>query len=298
MKRAVFYTYSPPIHTEREVCLYRQIRQSFSSLRETNSKIEVCLFSFDRENPILDKICRQYSVFLRQMGQVENLFQNYDKRIREIWGKYSYSHKWISLALSREMDVDSILLVDADTWFFKDPEDIFERYEEEAIGTPFLRKSASEMRKSNIRDLCRQCEDFFNVPHVETNLIRSSVLLMNKEGLGKYCDHFDYFHETLWKLISFIKNLRENGDYSQNNCRNVDKIIHMGFYHIEELAAAVYLSYLKIKMNYLDISDVWQGSDFFLNGPGKNLLPVMVHYTNRHTRFFFDWKKSKHYLFK
>ena len=293
MKKAIFYTYSPPDHTQKEVWLYRQLKESFSSLREQNSQIEVCLISFDRKNLILDKICREFSVSLKEMGSVENFFPNSNKF--KIMNSYAYSHKWISLALSRKMNMDSILLVDADTWFFKDPDEIFEKYREDARGTPFLRTSALETRKTAIRDMCRQCENVFDVSHVRANLIRSSVFLMNQNILEEYCSHFNYFHDILWKLFFFMKQyLDKNHDIS---CEPyMDKIAHIGFYHLEELAAAVYLSHLKIKMHYFDSFDVWQGSDFFLYKSED--IPVMAHYTTRHTQNFFDWKKSKSYLFK
>ena len=308
MKNVICYSYSPPGDELREINLYRQLYHSFKSLRERNPKIDIYLFVFDEENSDLERMIRPFNVNLKKMGDIRKLLGQQSDIKRNTLSKYPYSHKWILLSLMKDIDCDSLMYVDVDTYFFADPEKIFKKHKMSAYGTPFLRESASSERKISIGNLCQQCEHYFKIANIRKRLLRSSIVLFQQKEIKNYCENFDCFYDILWTLIlamatnnpgmlpasdyvAPLKNYLKINRIGKNKIA-LDEIFHMGTYHLEELAAAIYFSKIKIDVRYLDYSDVWQGSDFFKNKFNAFRPPVLAHYTNRHTQAFLSWRKT------
>ena len=159
--------------------------------------------------------------------------------------------------------------------FFPVLKKLFDTSISQVRGTPFLRATAPHQRKRQIEDLCRQCEDYFNVKGVRNNLIRSSVILLPREVIERF------FHDkaSLFQDI-FTSLLGQRGGPSLGSDRH----------HLDEFAWAIFLTHLKIPLTPFTPGQIWEKSDYITR---PSSLPILSHYGSEHTRRFYHWVKGR-----
>jgi hypothetical protein len=99
--------------------------QSIRSLRLHNRRISVCLFVFNGVSEALQREAERWHVTLIQLGTYRDWLQGYHPR-GWLLALYPALHKFLVLSEADTTGLSQALFLDCDTFFFDDPEILFE----------------------------------------------------------------------------------------------------------------------------------------------------------------------------
>ncbi len=100
--------------------------QSIRSLRSYNRRIPVCLFVFNGVSAAIEREAERWRVMLLPLGDYRDWLQGYHPR-GQILAMYPTLHKFLVLSEADTTGLRQALYLDCDTFFFDDPELLFEQ---------------------------------------------------------------------------------------------------------------------------------------------------------------------------
>ena len=106
----------------------RQFELSVASLRESNARIPIVLFSHGLLAPEIADICNRCGVMVCYQGLYRDRLAALSPRSGDAMARYPVLHKSLNFAELAAAGAQQVLCCDLDTIFFTDVERVFERY--------------------------------------------------------------------------------------------------------------------------------------------------------------------------
>jgi hypothetical protein len=119
LSRAIYHALYP-----RSPCYERQWLQSVRSLRRHNPEIPVYLAHYGEPSEVVRAEVKRQDIILLQ-SDYDALLAGMAPHIASVLRGYPVIHKFAAL---HDIDADSVLYVDCDTWFYRDPAGLFDLY--------------------------------------------------------------------------------------------------------------------------------------------------------------------------
>jgi hypothetical protein len=119
--RLIYYSLARTANGERD----RQWVQSIRSLRLYNRRVSVCLFVFDGISKAIRNEAERQQVMLLPLGNYRDWLRRYHRN-GSVLALYPTLHKFLVLSEADTTGLSQALYLDCDTFFFNDPEILFQ----------------------------------------------------------------------------------------------------------------------------------------------------------------------------
>jgi hypothetical protein len=114
---------------KRRTDLIRQLVRSIRSLRAHNQFLPITVFAYGNLSE-LHQLLKPYNVLVQDQGSYEHRLANWMPDISHILCEYPVLHKLLNFPEIDAQGVSRVLLLDCDTVFFDDVDDLFAKYGE------------------------------------------------------------------------------------------------------------------------------------------------------------------------
>lgn len=223
---------------------YKQIKQSISTIRNF-SDIDIYLF-FSSPNKINDNFFLKNNV---NIIEFENNFLRWTDKIPESpWNK-NLHHRWINiLNFFNSYNYDRILYLDTDTIFYKSPEELLEKYNENIFYV-----------KKEIKDPVTQV--FISSLGIDP-AINDGQIIISRSEINKIKDKF----ETIW-----VDNINKMTDIVYETLSS--ETDHVFFWNVSQYAIFKIIRE-NLRFKYFDDADIVLGLDY----EASNKENIFVHH--------------------
>jgi hypothetical protein len=132
MQRLVYYSLALPDAEQARRTILWQLEKSVSSLRKYNTRIPTFLFAYDGLPPGATRNLTSLRVRVHHQGRYADRIARISPHW-EVLSQYPILHKFFNFTELSAFNPAQALLLDCDTVFFQDVEELFERYSKKDI---------------------------------------------------------------------------------------------------------------------------------------------------------------------
>jgi hypothetical protein len=196
--RLVYYSLARSANSQHD----HQWTQSIRSLRSHNPNIHVCLFVFNGVSEAMQREADRWRVMVVPMGSYREWLQSYHPH-GSILSMYPTLHKFLVLGEANTTGLSHALYVDCDTFFFDDPETLFESpdpYHWCARESPTSRICPHGYDPSNVNE--ELIDEIVSTEGLQRVLpFNAGVCLLNNGIWETYRQLRGTFLDTVWRLM-------------------------------------------------------------------------------------------------
>jgi hypothetical protein len=295
--RLVYYS----LANAPESRLEEQWTQSVRSLRLYNSTIPVWLFLFNGASPDLLRESARHNVRVLDLGSYPEFLRTMHPR-GSVLALYPTFHKFLQLGHAPLADIEQVLYVDCDTFFFDDVDRLFERYSAHhwyAREEPTSRRSHFEYDPSHVdEDLLEQTARSEKLRPVFP--FNSGVCLLNRHIWREWERLRVPYLDLAWRLLcgrelrghdAPLEHDREVRQAVLASVNDSDRACALPYpsrntWIIEQIALWLALGHLQdFSLDTFTRSDVAQGGEFY-DMLGSSQRCVLAHYYSAKEDFF------------
>jgi len=273
--------------------------ESVRSLRAHNPRIPVTLFVFNGVSDEIRRAADHCRVMVLPLGSYRDWLQQYHPHGHAL-SLYPTLHKFLVLSEADTSGLSQALYVDCDTFFFHDPEVLFESgdFHWSAREAPTSRLCPHQYDPANINE--EMIERIVAAEGLRwVHPFNAGVCLLNNGIWETFRQLRETFFDTVWRLLvgRHCWTLAEQQDYQIRNAvlglasrRDIQRALpypSQNFWILEEIALWLTLGHVQnLAQGFLDRRKVAQGYEC-VNAVRTGLVPVLAHYFTSFQRDFF-----------
>jgi hypothetical protein len=295
--RLVYYSLAREYNSEYD----KQWAQSVRSLRARNWHIPVTTFIFNGASDFIRSEAERCQVQLIQLGSYRDWLQKYHPH-GWVLAFYPTLHKFLVLSEADTTGLSQALYVDCDTFFFEDPEILFDSlgpYHWCARESPTSRLCPHGYDPNNVNeDLIQQIVSVERLNWVAP--FNAGVCLLNNGIWATFRQLRDIFFDTVWRLMvgrhclgasgSDDRHIGEAVLSAASPCDVLRALPYpsRNFWILEEIALWITLGHVQnFAQSFLDSERVMQGLET-IDAVRQGRLPALAHYFSCFQNEFFQ----------
>lgn len=203
--RRIYYSLSSHPNPKRDPQYHAQLLRSIESVRRHNATIPIDVVHYGSAN--LEERLLAMGVQVHWRPPYAEYLRAKTPRLADALSRYGIPHKWLSLAEINLTGATQVLYLDCDTYFFDDPNRLFERYGDEDViarEEPYSRRSHYGLDPAHIDEelLDRLVAQEGLSPVAPFN---DGVVLLNHGAWHKMISLLGEFLDYVWRCLVWIQ---------------------------------------------------------------------------------------------
>jgi hypothetical protein len=289
----------------------RQWIQSIRSLRSHNANIPVYLFVFNDISDAVSREAERWQVLVRPLGPYLDWMKSRPHPRAVVLANYPTLHNLIVLTQADARNFSQVLYVDCDTFFFQDPERLFDEcsvsdwYAREIPGSRLSKDGLTSNIDENLVTQITTREGLH-----ETGPFNTGVCLLNRDMSMKCVNLQAVFLDFAWRLMAGM--LRDQFEAYDTKSRLAESVMALrklrapvqgaattndlarslpypsdNWWILDEIAWMLALGQIDgLSQCTFGVNQVAQGTEF-IGAARSQALPVAVHYFSCNEEEFF-----------